>query len=122
MEIPGEGRITSKVYLLGSVLDLPARSSFLEMLQFNGFCSCCYCMILGISCKSSDKDGHRGRVTIFPFNFESPNGLAGERTSQSTCMVADGLQFLQGESGGKPVTELSQVFWQVKAGTCNSLS
>ena len=109
MEIPDKGRITSKVYLLGSVLDLPARSSFLEMLQFNGFCSCCYCMILGISCKSSDKDGHRGRVTVFPFNFESSNGLARECTSQS--MVADGLQFLQGESGGKPVSLLSQIFW-----------
>ena len=109
MEIPDKGRITSKVYLLGSVLDLPARSSFLEMLQFNGFCSCCYCMILGISCQSSDKDGKRGRVTVFPFNFESSDGLARERTSQS--MVADGLQFLKGESGGKPVSLLSQIFW-----------
>ena len=107
MEIPDKGRITSKVYLLGSVLDLLARSSFLEMIQLNGFCSCCYCMILGISCKSSDKDGHRGRVTVFPFNFESSNGLVRERTSQS--MVADGLQFLQGESGGKPVSLLSQI-------------
>lgn len=107
MEIPDKGRLTSKIYLLGSVLDLPARSSFLEMIQFNGFCSCSYCMILGISCKSSDKDGHRGRVTVFPFNFESSNGLARERTSQS--MVADGLQFLRAESGGKPVSLLSQI-------------
>lgn len=104
MEIPDKGRITSKVFLLGSVLDLPARSSFLEMLQFNGFCSCCYCMILGTSCKSNEEDGHRGRVTVFPFNFESSTGLARERTGQS--MVADGLQFLQGETGGKPVSLL----------------
>lgn len=104
MEIPDKGDVTSNVYLLGSVLDLPARSSFLEMVQFNGFCSCCYCMTLGISCKSSEKEGHRGRVTVFPYNFESNNGLAKERTSES--MVTDGLQFLQGESGGKPVSFL----------------
>lgn len=104
MEILGRGNVTSNIYLLGSVLDLPARSSFLEMVQFNGFCSCCYCMILEISCKSNEKEGHRGRVTVFPFNFESNNGLAKERTSES--MVADGLQFLQGVSGGKPVSFL----------------
>lgn len=104
MEIPDKGKITSKVFLIGSILDLPARCSFLEMNQYNGFCSCCYCMIMGISCKSNDKEGHKGRVTVFPFNFESSNGLPRERTGQS--MVADGLKFLQGESRGKPVSEL----------------
>lgn len=104
MEIPDKGIVTSNVYLIGSILDLPARASFLEMVQFNGFCSCCYCMICGISCKSSEKEGHRGRVTVFPFDFESNNGLAKERTSES--MVADGLQFLQDASGGKPVSVL----------------
>ncbi|CAH3169894.1 unnamed protein product [Porites lobata] len=107
MEIPDKGNFTSHVFLLGSVLDLPARCSFLEMVQYNGFCSCCYCMVLGMSCKSSVKEGHRGRVTVFPFNFESNNGLAKERTKES--MVADGLQFLQGTSGGKPVNGMKGV-------------
>lgn len=105
--IPGKGLTTSKIFLLGSVLDLPARCSFLEMVQFNGFCSCCYCMTLGKSCKSNETEGHRGRVTVFPFNFESTNGFGPERTSRG--MITDGLEFLQGKSAGKPVNGMKGV-------------
>ncbi|PFX23185.1 hypothetical protein AWC38_SpisGene12255 [Stylophora pistillata] len=105
--IPGKGLTTSKIFLLGSVLDLPARCSFLEMVQFNGFCSCCYCMTLEKSCKLNETEGHRGRVTVFPFNFESTNGFGPERTSRG--MIADGLEFLQGKSAGKPVNGMKGV-------------
>ena len=104
IEIPDKGIITSKIFLLGSILDLPARCCFLDMVQFNGFSSCCYCMILGKSCKSNEIEGHRGRVTVFPFNFESTNGFGPERTGRG--MIDDSLEFLQGRSGGKPVSLL----------------
>ena len=108
MEIPDKVITTSKVFLLGSILDLPARCSFLEMIQFNGLCSCCYCMILGVSCKSNEKKAHMGRVTVFPFNFETSDGFDAERTSES--MIADGLDFLKGKSGGKPVSLLCHYY------------
>lgn len=46
-------------------------------------------MILGIFCKFNEKEGYRGRVIVFFFNFEFNNGFVKERISES--MVVDGL-------------------------------
>lgn len=49
VNIPGLGQKVVKVRLIAAVLDLPAKASMLNCVQFNGTYGCCSCKHPGVS-------------------------------------------------------------------------
>lgn len=71
--------VNCKAFLICSTADLPAKSTLMNMTQFNGAFSCSRCFEKGETFKTSSG----GSVHIFPFNRELPFGR--ERTTKD-CM------------------------------------
>ena len=62
--------------LLNGVFDAPARCLFQNLVQFNGFYGCPYCLTPGETVKTSE----RGHTHAYPFNRDSPDGCGDKRT------------------------------------------
>ena len=67
-----------RCYLLSAVFDEPAKSLFLNMIQFNGNYEYSYCLEIGETYKTSGK----GHTHIYLFNFESRSGFSNMRTQR----------------------------------------
>ena len=59
-----------KAFLIGITADLPAKCTLLNMVQFNGAHSCCFCRQQGENYRTVTE----GNVRIFPYNTEDPLG------------------------------------------------
>ena len=70
--------VNCKAFLICSTADLPAKSTIMNMTQFNGAFSCSKCYEKGETCKTSGG----GSVHIYPFNREMQFGR--ERTTESS--------------------------------------
>ena len=79
LEINGK-TVTSKAFMLYGCADLPARSSVLNMNQFNGQCSCVKCLQPG----ENERTPAGGNIHVFPFMQDNPTGP--ERTDDQ-CLV-----------------------------------
>ena len=69
-------------FLICGSADLPAKSSVMNMIQFNGKYSCSTCLQTGETCKI----GLRGHCHIFPFCEENPDGP--QRSKDATVQHA----------------------------------
>ncbi|XP_033726096.1 uncharacterized protein LOC117315808 [Pecten maximus] len=81
--------------LLNCVFDAPARCLFHNMVQFNGFHGCPYCMSPGESVKTSE----RGHTHAYPFDKSTATGHGETRTHQ--MLVEQGTAAEQDRLTGK---------------------
>ncbi|XP_062567995.1 uncharacterized protein LOC134230240 [Saccostrea cucullata] len=71
--------LTIRGILLNGVFDAPARCLFQNMVQFNGFNGCPYCLVPGKTVQTSE----RGHTLAYPFNLDSTTGFHEPRTHES---------------------------------------
>ena len=71
VELPSKEAATSRVMMLSSHFDLPARSAVLEQVTHTGHDGCCYCTERGKTVSTSV----RGHVMTFLFR-DTPTGHA----------------------------------------------
>ncbi|XP_070174358.1 uncharacterized protein [Littorina saxatilis] len=79
------GKTTVKGLLLSGVFDSPARSLFQNIIQFNGFHGCPYCLMPGETFRTSAG----GCTHIYPLNMQYRNGCGEPRTHQDTVKQAE---------------------------------
>lgn len=77
VELPSKEAAASRVMVLSSHFELPARSAVLEQVTYTGYNSCCYCTEKGKTASTSIK----GHVMTFPFR-DTPTGHAELRSSK----------------------------------------
>lgn len=81
------------------MFDDPARCMFQNMVQFNGFHGCPYCLTPGETVKTSE----RGHTHAYPFNKNEPHGHHEIRTQES--MVEHGTIAEKSKQDGKAVNK-----------------
>ena len=86
-----------RCYQLSAVFDAPAKSLFLNTIQFNGNYGCSYCLEKGETYKISEK----GHTHIYPSNFESRSRFSNMRTHKETLKFANEAQQKTLKTGNK---------------------
>ncbi|XP_046332208.1 uncharacterized protein LOC124115320 [Haliotis rufescens] len=103
VEVNGES-VICHCFLIALTADLPAKSSVLNMVQFNGSHSCLFCTQKGKNFRT-DKGGN---VHIFPYVEEDPSGPARTATdSVRNSLTASSVQPVEGIKGYSFLMNLS---------------
>ena len=101
---------TVKCILLSGTFDAPAKCLFQNMVQFNGFFGCPYCLNPGVTLKTSSTGA--GHSHVYPYDREN-DGQTGQRTHKQTVSFAMEAERLKtsGHSGRESVKGVKGFSW-----------